>query len=74
MLNSQLGGSKTPVKYTIKIEVISDMDGYVVEIVDKFNSKNYTLYNIYSDKDKAIKEGNIFVNDLFEEENSMLIN
>jgi len=36
-------GGKSPFKYTIRVDNITDMSGYVVEILDKFNSKNYTL-------------------------------
>ena len=74
MIQSQLNEGKPLVKYTIKIEAVADMEGYVVEIIDKINFRNYTLNNIYLDKVKAMKEGNVFVNNLFEEEDMLTIN
>jgi len=50
------------------------MGGYVVEIVDRFNLKNYTLSGVYSERSVAIKDADAFVNDLFEKEISMFIN
>jgi len=67
-------GGKSPFKYTIRVDNITDMSGYVVEILDKFNSKNYTLSGIYSERSVAIKDADAFVNDLFEKEISMFIN
>lgn len=67
-------GENTPIQYTIKIDRISDMLGYMVEVVDKFNSKNYTLSGLYLERKTAIKDADAFVNDLFEKEISMYIN
>jgi len=67
-------GGKAPVKYTIKIDSVSDMLGYVVEILDRYNSKNYTLSGIFLERTVALKEADAFVNDLFEKELTMYIN
>lgn len=67
-------GGKSPVKYKIKIDSVSDMLGYVVEIIDKYNSKNYTLSGIFLERTIALREADAFVNDLFEKELTMYIN
>lgn len=74
MIQAQLDTNNPPCMYAIKIKAVADMEGYIVEIVDKFNFRNYTLSNVYLDKFKALKEGNVFVNNLFEEENILTIN
>lgn len=61
-------GGKSPFKYTIRVDNITDMSGFVVEILDRFNSKNYTLSGIYSERSVAIKDADEFVNNLFEKE------
>ena len=65
--------SDIPVRYTIKLNAIADMPGFMVEIADKINRKNYTLSGVYLKRESAISDADIFINDLFEEE-SMLIN
>ncbi len=67
-------GDNVSIQYTIKIDKISDMDGYMVEIVDKFNSKNYTLDNLYLETNVAIQDASKFINDLFEKEFLTYIN
>jgi hypothetical protein len=74
MTNIRVEGDTSLVKYTIKLNTLADMAGFVVEIVDKYNSKDYTLDKVYREKDIAIIDANTFINDLFEEEISMLIN
>jgi hypothetical protein len=61
-------------KYTIIIDTIADMSGYTVEIIDRYNNRNYNLCDIYQDQKIAIQEADEFVNNLFELEISMLIN
>ena len=67
-------GSEPPVKYTIRIDIVADMPGYVVEVLDKYNSEKYTLSGIFMERSVAVREANAFVNDLFEKEISMFIN
>lgn len=74
MNNLYEDGSASPVKYTIKVDTIADMPGYVVEIIDKYNAERYTLSGVYLERAVAIKDADAFVNDLFEKEISMFIN
>lgn len=67
-------GEQIPVKYSIKIDPISDMIGYNVEIKDKYNLNNYTLSGIFLELSVALKEADTFVNDLYEKELTMYIN
>ena len=62
------------VKYTVKVDLICDMPGYSVDVLDKFNSRRYTLSGIYTAPDLALKDADKFINQLFEQETSMLIN
>jgi len=73
-LNNLINIEPTIVNYTVIVDTISDMSGYTIEIVDKLNSKNYTLSHIYLDKEKAIQEANDFINNLFEQELMLIIN
>lgn len=63
-----------PIDYTIKIDSISDMIGYAVEVVDSYNLKYYTLSGLYMNKNLAVTEACTFVNNLFDKEILMLIN
>ena len=73
-MNDLINIEPTIVNYTVIVDTISDMSGFTVEIVDKYNLKNYTLSKIYPNKEKAIQEADAFVNNLFEVETSMNIN
>ena len=73
-MNNLINIEPTIVNYTVIVDTISDMSGYTIEIVDKLNSKNYTLSHIYLDKEKAIQEANDFINNLFEQELMLIIN
>lgn len=73
-MNNLINIEPTIVNYTVIVDTISDMSGFAVEIIDKYNSKCYTLSNIYPNKDKAIQEADTFVNNLFEVEISTNIN
>lgn len=73
-MNDLINIEPTIVNYTVIVDTISDMSGYTIEIVDKLNSKNYTLSHIYLDKEKAIQEANEFINNLFEQELMLIIN
>ncbi len=74
MNNAQVGRDPSPRKYTIKLNALADMAGYVVEITDKFNSTDYTLDRVYLEKDTAITDADTFINNLSEKENTLLIN
>jgi len=74
MNDLKLTGEEAPVKYTIKIDAVSDMCGYAVEVIDKYRSERHTLSGVYLERKIAIKEADAFVNDLFEKEISMFIN
>ncbi len=69
-----VGGNLPPANYTIKLKALADMAGYIVEITDKFNSRDYTLEKVYLERDEAITDADSFINDLFEKENTLLIN
>lgn len=73
-MNETSSGGTTPVKYTIRIDSISDIVGYAVEIIDRYNYKTYSLSGVYTERELAVKEADKFVNDLFEQEISMFIN
>jgi len=62
------GGENSPFKYTIRIDTVTDMKGYVVEILDGVNLKNYTLNDVYLERSLAIKDADEFVNNLLEKE------
>jgi hypothetical protein len=73
-MNEGNNGSDSPIKYTVRINSIGDLPGYIVEIIDTFNYKNYTLSGVYSERILALKDADTFINNLSEQDISMFIN
>lgn len=73
-MNSYSNGSDAPIKYTIRINAIGDLPGFIVEVSDSLYYKNYTLSGIYYERVIAIRDADTFIDNLNEQENSMFIN